>query len=347
MVWFQCEDCGENLKKPKLPNHFRMCSATKLSCIDCGEIFGQQSVQGHTQCITEEEKYGPKGQGNFSSDKPAKSTNDKRKLDFDVNVGLSERPPWFCSLCNTQATSKQTLLLHAEGKKHRAKSRAFHASNQQSKPTEKPTRANMDSTENTYKNELLDNVDSEANKNNGQPIVKSKNDHSLAQNGNLSSKKRKKIDASEDDGVKKKIASDILSEFGNGDDIHAQGAESNKTANREKKAKQDALKEKEGMIAAKHDVLKEDTRSESELIKGGSRQKIKLKKLITSTLKSTSDGILKMRKLQKLVLKALMESGIQIDDPEFNNTVKQKLSFSLKTLGPEHKNPADFCSIPG
>lgn len=30
MVWFQCEDCGDNLKKPKLPNHFRMCSASKV-----------------------------------------------------------------------------------------------------------------------------------------------------------------------------------------------------------------------------------------------------------------------------------------------------------------------------
>lgn len=31
MVWFQCEDCGENLKKPKLLNHFKICSAYKVS----------------------------------------------------------------------------------------------------------------------------------------------------------------------------------------------------------------------------------------------------------------------------------------------------------------------------
>lgn len=30
MVWFQCEDCGDNLKKPKLANHFNMCSASKV-----------------------------------------------------------------------------------------------------------------------------------------------------------------------------------------------------------------------------------------------------------------------------------------------------------------------------
>ncbi|MFS7991279.1 putative Cell growth-regulating nucleolar protein [Helianthus anomalus] len=53
MVWFQCEDCGDNLKKPKLASHFRSCSANKLSCIDCGQMFGQQTVQGHTQCMTE------------------------------------------------------------------------------------------------------------------------------------------------------------------------------------------------------------------------------------------------------------------------------------------------------
>lgn len=25
----------------------------QFSCIDCGQTFGQQSVQGHTQCISE------------------------------------------------------------------------------------------------------------------------------------------------------------------------------------------------------------------------------------------------------------------------------------------------------
>jgi len=30
MVWFQCEDCGDNLKKPKLSSHFRTCSAYKV-----------------------------------------------------------------------------------------------------------------------------------------------------------------------------------------------------------------------------------------------------------------------------------------------------------------------------
>lgn len=152
MVWFQCEDCGENLKKPKLPNHFRICGATKLSCIDCGEIFGQHTVQGHNQCISEAEKYGPKGQSKPSNGTPAKSKQDsKPQPDFDINVGLSDRPPWFCSLCNTKATSKQTLLLHADGKKHRAKAKGFHA--KQQSQSEQTAGDKKDATENVSNDE--------------------------------------------------------------------------------------------------------------------------------------------------------------------------------------------------
>lgn len=44
-----------------------------------------------------------------------------------------------CCLCSTGAASKQTLPLHADGKKHRAKARAFHASQKQSTLVVKPT----------------------------------------------------------------------------------------------------------------------------------------------------------------------------------------------------------------
>jgi cell growth-regulating nucleolar protein len=40
------------------------------------------------------------------------------------------------SLCNTTTTSQQTLLLHADGKKHRAKAKAFHASQKQANGNE-------------------------------------------------------------------------------------------------------------------------------------------------------------------------------------------------------------------
>lgn len=209
MVWFQCEDCGDNLKKPKLANHFRSCSANKLSCIDCGQMFGQQTVQGHTQCMTEMEKYGPKGQAKHSNGTPGKpNTSSKPKAEVDINVGLSERPPWFCSLCNTSATSKQTLLLHADGKKHRAKARAFHASKQPPKDSEGPTPNTEANTENLTKSDLPVNEDS----------------------NNASESKKRKLESSENNG-----------ELGNGEVIQDASPESEKTK-KVKRNKEDSEK---------------------------------------------------------------------------------------------------------
>uniref|UniRef100_A0A0E0MYI5 At1g61320/AtMIF1 LRR domain-containing protein n=1 Tax=Oryza rufipogon TaxID=4529 RepID=A0A0E0MYI5_ORYRU len=58
MARFQCEDCGgDDLKKPKLAGHFRSCA----------QPTGQETVQGHAQCISGAEKYGPpKGQNKAS-----------------------------------------------------------------------------------------------------------------------------------------------------------------------------------------------------------------------------------------------------------------------------------------
>jgi cell growth-regulating nucleolar protein len=54
-------------------------------------------VQGHNQCITEAEKYGPKGQSKSANGTPAKPKDiSKQEPDFDINVGLSNRYPWFC-----------------------------------------------------------------------------------------------------------------------------------------------------------------------------------------------------------------------------------------------------------
>ncbi|GAU41932.1 hypothetical protein TSUD_139180 [Trifolium subterraneum] len=69
----------------------------QLSCIDCGQMFGQDTVLNH--CITEAKKYGPQGQGktlNAAASKPVKEG--KQRSVVDTNVGLSQRPLWFCRL---------------------------------------------------------------------------------------------------------------------------------------------------------------------------------------------------------------------------------------------------------
>lgn len=301
MVWFQCEDCGENLKKPKVSNHFRVCSASKLSCIDCGEIFGQQSVQSHTQCITEAEKYGPKGQGKVSNGTNAKSKKEsKQQPDIDINVGLSERPPWFCSLCNTKATSKQTLLLHAEGKKHKSKARAHHAANQQAKQTEAAPEMKVSAGEfannKRVKEPKVQNLSKEA-----------KHIDPEALNVNLPSFGKRKLHASEKDGVGIKTGSNTPVEAGNGKVIQA---EKEKPVETERSSKR-----------AKHNVLIDDTEN-----------KIKWKKLITSALKLTPDGVLKSKKLKKLVLKALQESGIQEDETRLSNVIEHKIDSSSRFI---------------
>ncbi|CAI9780333.1 unnamed protein product [Fraxinus pennsylvanica] len=300
MVWFQCEDCGDNLKKPKLPNHFRMCSASKLSCIDCGQVFGQTTVESHTQCISEAEKYGPKGQGKSSSGVNAKTKNDsKPKPDFDVNVGLSERSPWFCSLCNTKATSRQTLLLHAEGKKHGAKARAFHAAKQQPKDAKenkasiennvrneqpKDAKETKDSTENDVRNENADIKDLVEPREPNSSEVATVHYGSGVENSSLQSNKKRKLEASETNGAQKKAGCLIPSELSNGEVIQVERAE----------------------------------------------KKIKWKKLITSALKSNPDGALKFKKLRKLVLKFLKESGSTDDKTRVSEMLEQKVNSSSR-----------------
>lgn len=288
MVWFQCEDCGDNLKKPKLISHFRVCSANKLSCIDCGEIFGQQGVQGHTQCITETEKYGPKGQNKPSSNgstTPKPNSDSKQKPDYDINVGLSNWPPWFCSLCNTNATSKQTLLLHAEGKKHKAKARAFHASKQPPKPTEESTPNTQVPTENNQKDENREVEESKE----PQPSKVSETESGKS--------KKRKLDG----------------ELDSGEVIQVEKAETEETKCR-KKGKRSVAKEDEAVGFPKEDGEK----------------KIKWKKLITSVLKSNPDNVLKMRKLRKLVLKNLKESGFTQDETQLTEMLECKINSSSK-----------------
>lgn len=301
MVWFQCEDCGDNLKKPKLANHFRICSAFKLSCIDCGEIFGRQTVESHTQCISEAEKYGPKGQGKASNGAPAKPSSDsKQKPDVDINVGLSDRPPWFCSLCNTNATSKQTLLLHAEGKKHRAKARAFHAAKQQPKQTEPADRGMEVSSDNNQKSRIPEH--------NAGEELKEQNPKE-AENDNSHSKKKRKDRESENGGAK------LSAELDNGEVIQVE-------------------KEQE----TKHNkIAKTETGNQDKAIVDGSsrndsKKKIKWKKLITSALKSNSDGVLKLKKLKKIVLKSVNESGMVEDESQVSDTIEHKINSSSKFI---------------
>ncbi|XP_038981166.1 UBP1-associated proteins 1C [Phoenix dactylifera] len=315
MVWFQCEDCGENLKKPKLPNHFRICSAFKLSCIDCGETFSQQSVQSHNQCISEAEKYGPKDQGKASCNPQTKPDKPKQNADVDVNVGLSSRAPWYCSLCNTTTTSKQTLLLHADGKKHRAKARAYHAAQNQSSQAVEPSSNEKGSVGETP---MVDSVGA----NGFKKADKSKEGDTLKDTGALATGgekesmtgKKRKVDAF-GWGLSKTTEDKNLCNLSNGEVLQKE-QEDGPCYQPKKKKHVDAPSNHKGP-EDKHSKL-------------ASKHKIKWKKLVTSTLKLNPDGIMKIRKLQKLVFKALQESGINEDETQLRDTLMDKINSSSR-----------------
>ncbi|KAG6524692.1 UBP1-associated proteins 1C-like [Zingiber officinale] len=292
MVWFQCEDCGENLKKPKLPNHFRVCSAYKLSCIDCGKTFDQNSVQSHTQCISEAEKYGPKDQGKASQNTPAKPEKPKRNAEVDVNVGLSIRPPWFCSLCNTTTTSKQTLLLHADGKKHRAKAKAYHASRNQSSQTV----VSASNKEVSGDKPFASSDGSNNMKNEDKPEDESVSCKLVAEvkNGSLEQRKIK----------------DDASEFTNGEVIQA--GETEKADKQPKKRKHPGDQEKQSKS------------------KQDSTHKIKWKKFVISTLKPIPDQTMKIKKLQRIVIKMAQESGASEEEEQLQAKLMDKINSSSR-----------------
>ncbi|KAI0494078.1 hypothetical protein KFK09_024209 [Dendrobium nobile] len=259
MVWFQCEVCGENLKKPKLPNHFRICSAHKLSCIDCGDIFSKESVQSHTQCMTE----------------------------------------------------AQTLLLHADGKKHRAKAKAFLAAQKQSNQTEETKENNKENAETTIPK--LEPV-----KTTGSNVDKPK-ENDISAVGAQQVLEMKFDKKRKHDGVgsilntsnEGKNASDL----NNGEVIQAEENEEKNRSKRSKNAEKLSNSECLGNQAGDGVALK---------------KKIKWKKLIMSILNSKPDRTMKIKKLQKLVIKDLKVSGITGDELQLRDTMMEKINSSSR-----------------
>jgi len=56
MVFFQCELCHDQIKKPKIKKHLSECATTQFSCIDCSQKFDRVTVNNHTACISETEQ---------------------------------------------------------------------------------------------------------------------------------------------------------------------------------------------------------------------------------------------------------------------------------------------------
>lgn len=120
--------------QPKVGTHVNQCSASSFTCIDCSRQFDQTTVHSHTQCVTEHEKYakgatkpGGFAEKGFYAKSDTQSGEDVGMQAADEVTGaqfLSTFAPWKCSVCNVTCTSRETLLGHAQGAKHKRRSKA-------------------------------------------------------------------------------------------------------------------------------------------------------------------------------------------------------------------------------
>lgn len=83
MVSFSCSKCGDVVKKPKVVSHAGQCGTGSYSCVDCMQVFDLNTIQKHTSCISEVQKYQGKWVPDFkkkiSADSDSDSEETKRK----------------------------------------------------------------------------------------------------------------------------------------------------------------------------------------------------------------------------------------------------------------------------
>eukprot|EP00890_Picochlorum_soloecismus_P006386 jgi/Picsp_1/6749/NSC_04090-R1_protein len=118
--WFYCDACGDSIKKPKVLAHLNQCYTSSFTCIDCSRQFDPSSVAGHTQCVTEHDKYakgatkpGGFAEKGFYEGGDGQEGGKKGSASISGEEFLSTRPPWSCSVCNVICTSRETLENHA------------------------------------------------------------------------------------------------------------------------------------------------------------------------------------------------------------------------------------------
>lgn len=102
MVYFTCNACGEQVKKPQVEKHYtQKCRACNvLTCIDCLKDFVGDEYKTHVTCMSEDQRYSKEGragwdpavgQGNKGDKKQTQWTNNLRRIlaettDIDSDV---------------------------------------------------------------------------------------------------------------------------------------------------------------------------------------------------------------------------------------------------------------------
>lgn len=175
------------------------------------------------------------------------------------------------SLCNTYTTSKQTLLLHADGKKHRAKARAFHAK-QQPCQTQELTLNEKDGSNHSIGESVEANCSMKTNGSIDGVSQKAATAFCSAAEKKSPSAKKRKLDASRSQGAENNEGS-FAGDLSNGEVIQS-----------EREADPECLPNKSKHTDA--ELPSDDQIDEIGQGQGVTGPNIKWKKLITSILKS-------------------------------------------------------------
>jgi len=88
MVYFTCDACGEQLKKPSVEKHYtQKCrDCYKLTCIDCMKDFYGDEYQSHTSCMSEDQRYSKEGRGGWDPSKGQGHKGEKKQNAWVSNL---------------------------------------------------------------------------------------------------------------------------------------------------------------------------------------------------------------------------------------------------------------------
>ncbi|KAI7881792.1 zf-LYAR-domain-containing protein [Lichtheimia hyalospora FSU 10163] len=113
MVSFQCDNCGDVVKKPKLDQHRGRCHAT-FTCIDCSTTFQGTNYKSHTSCISEAEKY----QKSLFRGKKSKQQQQQQQQQQQSNNNEAKKPVSLIDqLKNKKADASQEKAAESNGKR--------------------------------------------------------------------------------------------------------------------------------------------------------------------------------------------------------------------------------------
>mmetsp|Transcript_88760 Transcript_88760/g.248374 ORF Transcript_88760/g.248374 Transcript_88760/m.248374 type:complete len:302 (+) Transcript_88760:71-976(+) len=105
MVYFECQNCNETVKKPKLKKHLESCGSHYVSCIDCCKVFAWNEWEVHTSCISEAQKY----QGKLYEGKESSNKGQKKQDTWVDNVQKMVEDPTSAIAAHTRSNMEKLL----------------------------------------------------------------------------------------------------------------------------------------------------------------------------------------------------------------------------------------------